>query len=366
MHCIQKASLFLLLACFFVQPSFAKKEKKPETEQGLIRRLLGCMSNQDAYCYVDLWPDLDTLTSVVMEKSPKGSADYVDAYYLQRQPLKVMRADSIFQARLRTNFDTVMARGKRLGIHWDGIILSHYELIRQGQTRDTLYERLAPTRFVGYLFFMDIATGRNFGVMVGNILNINGGWWGGELTNVYPATNRDEWQAAYRADLKEQRRIQSLPPDSVTAAAPPGENVPDEDEPEKKPVATGNVVSRTYYSGMLDAEIPVQLYLRGLSGGCPKQECGWEAIYKFGDQDDYILLDVSKTPEGKWLFTEVPPAAVMELELKNDTITGSWISTDDQTGYDVKMTKHDASAKRISHLDKIFASLKEAARAGAQ
>ncbi|MBS1616505.1 MAG: hypothetical protein JST06_10360 [Bacteroidetes bacterium] len=367
MHFTQKAWLLCLFALCLAGPAFAKKEKKASDEQGIIHRLMGCLSHRDPYCYTDLWPDLDTLSALVMKYSELGSRDYRRAASLQRQPLKVMHADSVFQAYLRENFDSVIASGSRLGIHWDGIVLTRYELIRQHETRDSLYEKLAPVRFVGYLFFMDIATGRNYGILVGNILKINGGWWGGELGAVYPATSRDEWRAAQKADLKEKRERKNHP---VVQVAPPGEVVPSEDSSNDahtesdmdagtKPVTT-NVVSRLFYSGMFDNEIPVQLYVRGLAGSCPDQLCGWEAIYKFGDQDDFVLLDVSKTKEGKWQFIEEPPAATMELSLKDKTYTGSWISAEDQTGYDVKLTEITASAKKIVHLDKIFAELKTA------
>lgn len=361
MHLSRKAWILCLIALCFAAPAFAKKEKKASDEQGIIHKLIGCLAHTDPYCYTDLWPDLDTLSALVMKYSGQGSKDYWHAVALQRQPLKVMRADSVFQAALRENFDSVVASGRRLGIHWDGIVLTRYELIRQHETRDTLYERLAPVRFVGYLFFMDIATGRNYGILVGNILKINGGWWGGELGAVYPATSRDEWQAAQRAALKERRTRKDT---AVVQESTPGEVVPSEDssgaassEPEAKPVTT-NVVSRLFYSGMFDNEIPVQLYVRGLAGSCPNALCGWEAIYKFGDQDDYVLLDVSKTKDGKWQFIEVPPSATMELELKDNTYTGSWISAEDQTGYDVKLSEIPASAKKIIQLDKIFAELK--------
>lgn len=350
----RKVLLLVLLGCCTGLPAFAKKEKKGATEQGLIHRLMGCLANKDAYCYADLWPDLDTLTSLAMKYSDTTSADFQNALALQQQPLMIMHADSVFQARLRSNFDTLIAAGKKLGIHWDGIVLTHYELIKQRESRNRLYEKLAPTRFVGYVFFMDAATGRNFGLQVGNILNINGGWWGGELGDVYPATNRDEWQDARFEARKEQRERK----DSV-AKAPPGEVVPDEDEEHHENRTETRVVARTLYSGMFDNEIPVQLYVRALAGGCPSETCAWEAIYKFGDQDDWVRLEVAKTPEGKWQMTEVPPAAVMELQLKNKTFTGVWISSDDQTGYDVKLTEQEASAKRISRLDKIFAELKK-------
>jgi hypothetical protein len=108
---------------------------------------------------------------------------------------------------------------------------------------------------------------------------------------------------------------------------------------------------------MFDNEIPVQLYVRHLKGGCPAGICSWEAIYKFGDQDDFILLQVTRTEDGKWQMSEVPEAGIMDLELKDGVFTGTWVSADGKTGYDVKFTELPASAKKMKRLDEAFEDL---------
>lgn len=114
------------------------------------------------------------------------------------------------------------------------------------------------------------------------------------------------------------------------------------------------IIQRKFYAGMFDNEIPVQLYVRYLKGNCPEVTCVWEAIYKFGDQDDYIKLTVSKSADGKWTFTEDPPQGVMELKLENGKYTGTWTSTDNQTGYDVKLSEIEATPKKTKQLDEVF------------
>src|SRR5574338_568952 len=95
---ILRSVVLLLLLVVVALPSFAKKNKKGATEQGLVNRLVGCLANKDAYCYIDLWPDLDTLTRIVLQTSDSNSADFQDAYMLQDQPVKMMHADSLFKA----------------------------------------------------------------------------------------------------------------------------------------------------------------------------------------------------------------------------------------------------------------------------
>src|SRR4051812_47258476 len=101
-----RKSLLLLLLAIAATTSYAKKPKKGATEQGLVDRIQACMANKDAYCYIDLWPDLDTLTKIAMKFSDSSSAEFRDAYYLQEQPVKMMHADSVFKAGLKASFDT--------------------------------------------------------------------------------------------------------------------------------------------------------------------------------------------------------------------------------------------------------------------
>lgn len=343
---------FLLLSVllFTANTSFAKKLKKGATEQGLVDRIQACMANKDAYCYIDLWPDLDTLTTLAMKYSDSSSADFREAYFLQDQPVKMMHADSVFKAALKTSFDTLIATGEELGIHWESIIPVRYELVKQRETRNRLYEKLAPTRFVGYIFFVDASTRRTFGFMAGDILNINGGWWGGRIRELYESGTRDEWEDARYYARKHPKAL-----DSTKRGK---EDLVTEEQQEANAKAPEVIAERRFYGGMFDKEIPVQLYLRSLKGGCPAGICSWEAIYKFGDQDDYIRLDVTRTEDGKWQMVEVPPAGTMDLELKDKVFTGAWNSADGQTGYDVKLTELPASEKKIKRLDDAFAELK--------
>src|SRR6476619_4721195 len=90
---------FFFLACLLaVVPAFAElgsKAKRGNTEQGLVNSIQGCLANKDAYCYIDLWPDLDTLTKLVMQYSDSSSADFREALMLQDQPVSMMHADSM-------------------------------------------------------------------------------------------------------------------------------------------------------------------------------------------------------------------------------------------------------------------------------
>lgn len=346
--------LVVLAGCVIsVQDAFAqsKKAKKGNTEQGLVNRLEACLANKDAYCYMDLWPDLDTLTKIAMMFADSSSQEFKEAMLLQEQPVRMMHADSLFKARLKANFDSVILAGDALGVHWDQIIPVRHELIKTRTTRNQLYEKMAPTRFVGYLFFVDLITRRNFGIMVGEIMQINGAWYGGRLHEIYEANNRDEWEDARLFAKKHPDKSDSLKNKKTENAT--------EQQQEVNKDAPRVIAQRKYYTGLFDNEIPVSLYVRGLKGGCPAGICSWEAIYKFGDQDDYIRLQVVRTDDGKWQMTEVPPAGTMDLELKQGVFTGNWNAADGQTGYDVSLKEQDTTPKKFARLDEIFADLEK-------
>jgi len=348
----------LFLMCLIL-PFASKLQAQPKkhvvegnTEQIHIRRLEGCLAQKDAYCYISLWPDMDTLSKIVMEYADKNSKEFQEMQGLQNNATMLLHADSNLKVHLKSSFDSVIATGDAMGIHWESIIPLRYELLKQHQTRNALNEKLAPVRFVGYLFFTDMASRHVYGLMVGNILQIKNEWYGGELRELYEAGTRDEWEDAYfEAHKRKKPGADSLAKDSTKVI------VEEEEVPKNVPRI---VVERKFYSGMFDNEIAVQLYVRSLKGGCPSGICSWEAIYKFGDQDDYILLEVTRNAEGKWQMSEVPQNAVMDLELKDKVFTGTWTAGDNQTGYDVKLMETPASEKKIQRLDAILKDLKSA------
>ena len=346
--------LLLLLALTAGAPVRAQKGKKNQkgpTEQSLINRIQGCLANKDAYCYIDLWPDLDTLTRLAMQFSDSSSRDFRDAAMIQGDPVRIMHADSLFRAGLKASFDSVIATGEELGIRWESIVPVRYELVRERETRAALYEKLAPTRFSGYIFFVDATSRRSYGFLAGSILQIKDAWYGGRIGELYEASTRDEWEDA-RYYARKHRKEQA-----DSAAKAPA--VPTESQQDAAETAPLVIADRKFYSGMFDGEIPVQLYLRSLKGGCPGGICSWEAIYKFGDQDDFIRLNITRSEDGKWQMVEEPPAGSMELELKGKVFTGSWSAADGQTGYDVKLTELPATPKKIKRLDDAFGELKK-------
>ena len=348
---------YWLVACLllWVTPAanaqHRSKMKKGNSEQGLVNRIDACLVNEDPYCYMDIFPDIDTLSKLVMLCTEPTSKDYHDMAMIQQFPGRMFQADSIFRSRVKQMFDDVIAQGKEQGVHWSSMIPVRYELVKARETRNRTYEKLAPTRFTGYVFMTDVATRRTFGFTVSEMLQINEEWYGGYLGPIFEAGTRDEYEDA-RIAAKRKKKMEADTAKIVVAA--------DKDDDEDRENSIQKMIAeRKLYTGMFDNEIPVQLYVRSLKGTCKEGICAWEAIYKFGDQDDYILLTVARTEDGKWTFTEVPPTGSMDLVLKAGKYTGNWTAADNQTGYEVKLTEVPASTKKIERLEAAFLELRK-------
>ena len=66
-------------------------------------------------------------------------------------------------------------------------------------------------------------------------------------------------------------------------------------------------------------------------------------------------MKVSRTSEGKWVFSEIPVNGTMELELNEGIYTGAWTAVDDQTGYEVELIeKKPITNKPLMELDDII------------
>ncbi len=109
-----KRSLLLLLPALLLAGALHAQKGKgrrpaadpyAKTEQSLVHKLEGCLADRDAECYIRLWPGLDTMTMLMLQYSDSSSAEFQEAMSFQNDPVRIMRADSFFNARLRRDFD---------------------------------------------------------------------------------------------------------------------------------------------------------------------------------------------------------------------------------------------------------------------
>ncbi len=346
----------LLLAALATHPGNAQRKRKMvkgNTEQGMVFRIESCLANEDPTCYMSLFPDMDTFSKMVMAYTDSSSREFIEMAALQMQATRMLEADSAFHERLKKMFDATIVQGKEEGVHWSSMIPVRYELVKAMQTRNAMYEKLAPNRFTGYYYMQDAVTRKTYAFVVSEMIQIGEEWYGGYVGEIYEAGNKDDYEAQ-QVQARKDRKAGKVPEKSAK------EDVPEESKGEVEAnTMQKQVAERKFYTGKFDNEIPVQLYVRSLKGTCKEGICSWEAMYKFGDQDDYILLTVTREEDGDWIFTEVPPNGNMELKLKGNKYTGNWTASDNQTGYDVKLTEAPASDKKVATLDEVFMDLRK-------
>jgi hypothetical protein len=345
---------YLVMLCVFVllcaDSSAAGRRKRRNyhmTERDMVSLIISCLQTKDPHTYTRLFPESDSVSYWVMQVSDPSSPLFFAMLAKLENPEIGMREDSALDARLIEDFNKLISRGEQMGVNWPALVPVRHELVQVRKTRDTLLEKLAPVRFRGYIFLRDMLTRKTYGIGVTDIFNIQGSWYGGYLAGIYEAATIDEYMSRQAA---EQKRIREGQPgnfglDAVRIAV---------DTSEEPATIRKQLADRKLFTGMFDNEIPVELYIRYFRGGCPEEICSWEALFKFGDQDEYEYVNVTRTPDGTWHFEEETGPGVMDLTLKGNTYTGRWVSATDQTEYDVELTETPVGNKKLRRLDELF------------
>lgn len=319
-----------------------------KTEGELVQKIILSLQLQDSFMYAQVFPSADTMATITVRNAPKTSDAYMRSVYLLQSPQMLLYQDSAVIKQSSELFRNISAKGKKLGIHWDAIIMSRYELEVLPKTRDEVLEAIAPERFVGYVFIEDLLTRKIFTFTISEIMKMGGKYYGGELKFIYEANSKDQFNDQLKAEkirlIKGIQDTTKIELDSTLV-----ENDED-DEPENK---RKQVVDRKLYSGTLDGETHVNLYIRYIQGDCPEGICSWEAIFQFGD-NDYTRQEVSKTKEGKWLFVENETGGVMELELNGNIMKGTFTATYDKIDYDAFLKEKTMSKKKLESLDALI------------
>ncbi len=340
-----KYLLFCAFIAIFFGPAIrGKAQSKNEAE--LIQKIVISLQQRDSFAYAKVFAPADTMAAVTLRKAPAGSDAYVRAQFLSASADLLTNQDSLILKQCSEWFRHLLQKGKKLGIHWDAIVLSRYEIEELGKTRDEILEAIAPERFVGYIFVEDMLSHKLFGFTVSDIMKIGTWYYGGELNYIFEAKTKDEFKAKLKAE--KIRIVKGLP--DTTELVKDSVVKENDDEPNRK---RKQVVDRKYYVGYLDNETPVSLYIRYIQGGCPEGICSWEAIFKFGD-NEYVRQEVSKTEEGKWIFLEEETSCVMELELKGNVFTGTFSATIDKVDYDAELKEKPMTKKKMESLDAII------------
>jgi hypothetical protein len=343
---------FLFLILIAVQAFFSTTAlTQVRTEGQLIETIIKSLQDKNSSAYNNLFPSADSMIQWVLQYAEKGSEAYNRMSYLQENGVAKLDFDSSIKEETNKGFEYLAKKGSAEGIHWDQMVFIRYELEKMRRGRGLINEKIAPLRFLGYVFVKDMLTRRTYAFTVSDIMQINGLWYGGELANIFEASTKEQFEEKLVEEKKRLREEQQgiARKDDKPKEAASGDT---DEEEEDKPSSMKEVLDRKYYKGTFDNEISVQLYVRYIKGGCPEIVCSWEALFKFGDQDEYVKMQVTRTAEGKWLFSE--DLGGMELTLEGDTYKGSWAASNDKTEYDVKFKEVPANTKKIQFMDEVL------------
>ena len=356
----------VLLFCFiFLATTFVCGAQQIKTEKQLVSEVLMALQANDDSTYATLFPSFNLLWSKLVQYQDTNVWRMRRVANMRVHPELVRQYDPDFNDRIIHTFKHVYQKGVDSNIHWADLLIAGYELDKQPLNHKMRgFEVIAPIRMHGILFVKDMLTRKKFGIGLRNVLLIDDNWYGGEVINIIEAKNAEEY---HRKAIIERRKMDELwvalqngELDSIIAVQDSIKKSNmvvsyDEDEAEEDTVKIfREVTERKLYIGKLDNEIDVILYVRGLKGSCPEVACKYEAIYKFGNLDEYLILNVSRKPDGSWAFEE-EDVGVMELRKIGKNLMGAWISFRDNTEYEAMLTEKEAvRGRQLFKLDKMM------------
>jgi hypothetical protein len=368
--------------------ALAKKHKyagAPKTEVDLMNNILGCLQHKDSLGYFYLFPPFDTLWHMVLH-NPDHSPEAVQALnQLKEHPQALIAFDPFFNHDITTRFCRVLTKGEDSGIHWNSVVVQRYEFQKENLTRNLAgFDRIAPERFTGYLFVRDLLGRLTFCINITEIQKIDGYFVGGQVLNILEASTieqfmlKEEAEQKYFEWLAKHPKIDSMIKDSLKRMAisevakdaladtgnedndtgavgkKPNLNVNNPADEEEKAKIRKEIIDRKYYEGKFDDDLPAKLYVRYMKDSKSGKILSYDGLYKFGDQDNWVKLNITINPLGKWIMEDDPPVGTMDLELKNKIYTGGWSNNGDGTGYDVVMKQADIPTPKLEELDNIL------------
>ncbi|RZJ80255.1 MAG: hypothetical protein EOO47_08170 [Flavobacterium sp.] len=109
--------------------------------------------------------------------------------------------------------------------------------------------------------------------------------------------------------------------------------------------------SKRLYKGTVGNRT-ITLYLRVEPNQCGATDIVY-GIYKYGNSDSWILLDIQKNTKNNYALTEVGFTGVLIIKETKDGFSGIWISPDATKQLPIKLTEQaPLSTKEKEKLDK--------------
>lgn len=360
---------FILLLCCQYAATNVSAQKK--SEKDLVQDIVNILQTGDDSAYAALFPTYKMMEELAYNFQPKNQFQAERINRLRSNMRQLRQFDPEITPRIIDMMNFVRKKGADSGIHWGDILIAKYELDKQRLPRELIgFELIAPLRMQGYIFIRDMLTRKRYGIAIRDIYLMNDKWYGGLVLNILEASSAVEYEESLEMEEKELQRLMVYKKmgilDSVLAARDsirksklyPAGYYDDEGEEQEQETIFKEIADRKLYRGYFDKQIYAELYVRFIKGTCPEQICSWEAMYRFDDIDDFIVLQVEQKPDGTFVFTE-EELGVMELKLQGNTFTGTWTSVSDKTEYEVYLKEQEAiKDRKLFKLDREYEELK--------
>lgn len=333
------------------------------TEKELVNEIITNLQTGDDSLFAAQFPKFQFLQQLLYAYQPNDEYQSERIYKLKGKLNELKKFDPEFNPKLLGMFHFVRDKASDSGIHWSDILIARYILDKQYLPKGLIgFEYIAPIRLSGYIFVQDMLTRKKYCIAVRDIMLLNDKWYGGTVLNILEASSIPEYEEKLMIEEEEMRKLmiakQNGTLDSILALKDSIRQskirVSMSDDEDKENTIFKEIVDRKIYWGYFDNQLPVDLYIRYIKGACPETVCEWEAMYKFDDIDEYIILDVTRKEDGTFVMTE-EEVGVMEIKLEGNTFTGTWTSFSDKTEYEVYLKEKDGvKPRKLFKLDKIF------------
>lgn len=353
----------LFIACL---PATAPAYAQAASEKELVYKIVDILRSGSDSSYAAIFPTFKMMADLAATYQPRDSFQMERINKIRLNMRHLQQFDPEYNPAIVSRMNFVRKKAADSGVHWGDILIAKYELDKQRLPYELIgFELIAPIRMQGYIFIRDMLTRRRYGIAVRDIYMMGDKWYGGTVLNILEASNEAEYEESLAIEEKELKKLMIYKErgllDSVLAARDSirksklyaGAGVDDEDE-EAERTLYKDIADRKLYTGYFDKQVEVELYMRFIKGPCPEAICSFEAMYKFGDLNEYIILEVERKPDGTFVMTE-EELGVMELKLEGNTFTGTWTSVRDKTEYEAYLKeKEEIRDRKLYKLDKTY------------
>ncbi len=114
-------------------------------------------------------------------------------------------------------------------------------------------------------------------------------------------------------------------------------------------------IKKSFYKGTIDYNINIWFYINEQEHPCGGNKTIINAMYRYDDQDQWILLNVTSDKQKKnFCFVEDNLSGVLFLEKKDNGFIGNWVSPNAHKQFPLELEKVELYDETSERLDEIL------------